>query len=231
MFKIARTVKQIFNEARNIQQVATASINSMFKYSRWSKGYVEDASDEFTFESFTKILPNHPAAKEQFKTSAPIFQSVDILGSIGSYKILDSAEVRKLIYARFTDEIGARQKHDEDTKSHKINEHIETFTTYNIADEFNVLKSQGYDFAAVRQAIQNQNVSKTLSERMKGLVVAGYMSNYAGDDGLRQAIEEVMFRKQDCISELKSMFSINNGLSCDNYDGSELVTLVGIEAM
>ncbi|WP_342224991.1 hypothetical protein [Rickettsia endosymbiont of Urophora cardui] len=202
MFRIARTVKQIFNAARNIQQVASASINSMVKYCTQSKGYIEDASDEFTFESFTKILPNQSAAKEQIKASAPIFQSVAKLGSISYYKILDSAEVRKLIYVRFADEIGARQKNDEDTKSHKINEHIETFTTYNIADEFNVLKSQGYDFAVARQAIQNQNVSKTLSERMKGLVVSGYMSNYGGESGLRAEVEKLMHKKEYVMQEL-----------------------------
>jgi hypothetical protein len=49
MFKIARTVKQIFNVARNIPKAASASINSALKYCSQSKGYIEDASDEFTF--------------------------------------------------------------------------------------------------------------------------------------------------------------------------------------
>ncbi|MGL4226815.1 MAG: hypothetical protein ACRCRR_04345 [Rickettsia sp.] len=44
MFKIARTVKQIFNSARNIG-----------KYSTPSKGYIEDAVEEFTF---LKALPS-----------------------------------------------------------------------------------------------------------------------------------------------------------------------------
>lgn len=42
MFKIERAVRQIFNAARNIQQVASVSINSMVKYCTQSKGYVED---------------------------------------------------------------------------------------------------------------------------------------------------------------------------------------------
>ncbi|MGI4753220.1 MAG: hypothetical protein ACRYE8_05805 [Janthinobacterium lividum] len=108
MFKIARTAKQIFKSARN-----------MGKYCSQSKGYIEDVADEFVFESFTKILPKQSVTKDQFKATAPIFQETNKLGFIGSYKILDSAETRKLIYARFADEIAAKSKNDE-VSNHEI---------------------------------------------------------------------------------------------------------------
>ncbi|MCX4080051.1 hypothetical protein N7280_05590 [Rickettsia rhipicephali] len=54
MFKIARTAKHLFSVARNMQQAASASINSIAKYCSQSKEYIEDARDEFTF---AKVLP------------------------------------------------------------------------------------------------------------------------------------------------------------------------------
>jgi hypothetical protein len=88
MFKIARTAKQIFRVLGNVPKSSLSSINSLFKYGTQSKGYIEDVRDEFTFESFNKILPKQSIIKDQFKATAPIFQETSKLGSIGSYKIL-----------------------------------------------------------------------------------------------------------------------------------------------
>lgn len=227
MFKIARTVKQIFNVARNVHKASSTIMNNIFKYSSGSKGYIEDARDELTFESFTKILPNQSAAKDQFKSFAPIFQSTAKLGSKCSSDILNAADIRKLIYARLASEIELSQKKAEEnrnleTKSHEVKEYVETFTTCNIADEFKEFKSQGYDFKSVanlieqkqgvvvndREAGKSSNISSSsLLERMKELSISGYISRYAGEQGLRQDIEEVIIQKELVINEFMNMFA------------------------
>lgn len=70
----------------------------------------------------------------------------------------------------------------------------------NIADEFKELKSQGYDFAVARKAIENQNV-RSLSDRMKELIKSGYMSSYSGEPDLRQEIELIISKKSEVIKE------------------------------
>lgn len=202
MFKITRAAKQIFNAARNIPKAASASINSMVKYCSQSKGYIEDASEEFTF---LKVLPSQSSKasiQDKLKSFKPNFQNLE---NLKFTPLLDSAEIRKLIYARFADEIAAKPSDTEEnqnleTKHHATREHVETFTTYNIADEFNDLRKQGYDFAAVRKAIENQNV-RSLAERMKELVVSGHISRYGGELGLKEGVEEVMHKKALVIEE------------------------------
>ena len=79
MFKIARTVKQIYNVARNIPKSFLSSINGGLKYCSQSKGYVEDASDEF---SFLKALPSQSdkaAIQDKFKAFNPDFQNLENL--------------------------------------------------------------------------------------------------------------------------------------------------------
>jgi hypothetical protein len=162
MFKIARTVKQIFNVARNIPKAASASINSMLKYSTQSKGYIEDASEEFTFLKALPSQSDKASIQDKFKAFNPNLQNI---AKTKSMQLLDSAEIRKLIYARFADEIAAKpsdtaENHNLETKSHVTREHVETFTTYNIANEFNALKRQGYNFKELRDSIIDHNSSK-----------------------------------------------------------------------
>lgn len=116
MFKIARTVTQIYNAASNIPM---AAFNSIVKCCSQSKVYAEDASQE---------------SKE------------------------------------YVDAVVA---------------------TYSIADEFNAFREHGYDFVGAWKAIENQNINKTLSERMKELVVSGHISRYGGESGLKEAVEEL----------------------------------------
>lgn len=203
MFKIARTVKQIFNVARNVPKSLLSSINGGLKYCSQSKGYVEDASDEF---SFLKALPSQSgktSIQDKFKAIIPNTQNI---AEAKSTPLLDSAEIRKLIYARFADEIAKSkivvESKNLETKSHATREHVETFTTYNIADEFNDLRNQGYDFASAQKAIENQNVNKTLSERMKELVLSGHISSYSGEAGFKEEVEKVMHKKALVIEEL-----------------------------
>ncbi|HJD66783.1 MAG TPA: hypothetical protein LFV91_07185, partial [Rickettsia endosymbiont of Bembidion nr. Transversale] len=87
-------------------------------------------------------------------------------------------------------------------------EHIEDFTTNDITEEFKMFKEQGYDFAATREVLQNRNQDtnqspKSIFERMKELSISGYISRYAGDDNLRQDIEEVMHKKEYVMQELR----------------------------
>lgn len=197
MFKIARIAKQVFNAARNIPKLWLPSTNSIFKYGTQSKGYIEDVRDEFTFESFNKILPRQSVTKDQFKASAAIFQGTSKLGSIGSYKILDSAEIRKLIYARF-------------------------------ADKLKEFKSQGYDFAATREVLQNRNQDtsqspKSIFERMKELSISGYLSNYAGDPQLREDMEKVILQKELVINEFMERVNERVGfISVDNESSTDV---------
>ncbi|MGI4753264.1 MAG: hypothetical protein ACRYE8_06030 [Janthinobacterium lividum] len=199
MFKIARIAKQIFTAARNIHQEASVSINSMMKYCSQSKGYIEDARDEFTFESFKVILPQQSVTKDQFKSTAPIFQGTN---KLGSYKILDSAETRKLIYARFADEIASN-------KPKKI---VDTVTTYDITEEFKMFKEQGYDFAATREALQQRNQdtnqsSQSMRERMKELSISGFFSSYTGQPDFRENLKKVSIQKDLVINEFMATVS------------------------
>ena len=189
MFKIARTVKQIFNVARNIPKSSFSSINNILKYSSGSKGYIEDASDEFTF---TKVLPDSTLIQDKLKAFTSNIQNI---AKVKHAQLLDSAEIRKLIYARFADEIGA-------SKSTK--EHLEACNTYDITKEFKMFKEQGYDFAATREILQNRNQEvnqKNLLERMKELSISGYISSYAGESSLREDIEKVIIQKELVINE------------------------------
>lgn len=158
MFKIARTVKQIFNVARNVPKSLLSSINGGLKYCSQSKGYVEDASDEFTF---AKVLPSQSSKgliQDKFKAFNPEFQNI---AKTKSTQLLDSAETRKLIYVRFADEIAAKPKNVVDTRSHEMKEYVgDVVAKYNIADEFKALKSQGYNFKDLRSAIINHNSSQ-----------------------------------------------------------------------
>ncbi len=219
MFKIARTAKQIFNVARNVPKSLLSSINSGLKYCSQSKGYIEDASEEF---SFLKVLPSqsiNAAIQDKFKVFAPNPLNI---AKVKTTQLLDSAEIRKLIYARFADEIAAKpsdaaENQNLETKSHATREYVKTFTTYNIADEFKELKSQGYNFKDLRSAIINHNSSqksenilknisdngsgKSLSQRMKELVVSGHISSYSGESGLKEEVEKVMHQKALVIEE------------------------------
>lgn len=198
MFKIARTVKQIFNVTRNVPKSLLSSINSGLKYCSQSKGYVEDANDEFTL---LKVLPSQSSKasiQDKLKAFAP--NSLNI-AKAKPVQLLDSAEIRKLIYARFADEIGA-------SKSTK--EHLEACNTYDITKEFTMFKGQGYDFAATREILQNRNQDtnqKNLLERMKDLSISGYISNYAGEPSLRADIEKVIIQKELVINEFMQRFT------------------------
>lgn len=225
MFKITKAASKILKSTSNIKAFTLSSIKAIDKYLNPSKSErFEDVSQEFIFKKKLSAFVDFKATN-----------SCGDFGVIQKNGTIDWAAVRKLIYARFADEI----------RENKIIT-IKAEAVKGISEEFECLRAQGYNFKSVANLIEQKkgvvvndceagkssNISSaSLTERMKKLSIAGYLSNYAGEEGLRQEIEEVMLRKQDCISELKSMFSINNGLSCDNYDGSELVTLVGIEAM
>ena len=204
MFKIGRTVQQIFNTARNVHKAASASVNSIFKYSSGSKGYVEDASDEFTLLKVLPIQSGTASIQDKLKVFAPNPLNI---AKVKHVQLLDSAETRKLIYARFADEISAKPSDAAENQNLKVKspatrEYVKTFTTYSIADEFTAFREQGYDFAAAKKVVQNQNSSKTLSQRMKELVVSGYISNYAGEPSLRADIEKVIIQKELVIKEL-----------------------------
>ncbi|HJD59013.1 MAG TPA: hypothetical protein LFV92_07775 [Rickettsia endosymbiont of Ceroptres masudai] len=228
--KITKVEKQIFKITSNIKNLVSSSTNTITKYLKLSEGqgYIKDVSHEFLFEKNVSELAN-------FKGQNSFSDLQVVMPKEGA---IDWSAIRKLIYARFADEIGT-----------PVVEPIKSEAVIGISEEFKDLRSQGYDFKRVANLIEQKkgvvvneyelegssNISNisdaSLIERMKKLSIAGYMSNYAGDDGLRQSVEEVIIKKAACIDEIKSMFSINNGLSCENYDDSELVTLVGIEAM
>lgn len=186
MFKIVRTAKQIFSAARNLGQKASVSINSGLKYCTQSKGYVEDASGEFTFE---KVVSNQSLTQDKmnsFNTVCP---------NIAKPQSIDWHAIRKLIYARFADEIAAKPKNA-----------VGTVATYDITDEFKMFKEQGYDFAATREVLKNRNQDtnespKSIFERMKGLSISCYISNYAGHPQLREDIEKVILQKELVINE------------------------------
>ena len=218
MFKIASSVKQIYNVARNIPKSFLSSINSGLKYCSQSKEYVEDASEEFTFLKAPRDQLSKASIQDNLKAFNPNLTNI---AKVKTTQLLDSAEIRKLIYARFADEIAKSkivvESKNLETKSHATREHVETFTTYNIVEEFNDLRNQGYDFAVARKAIENQNVNKTLSERMKELVVSGYISRYAGESGLKEEVEKLMHKKALVIKEFMQKVQDRAGfVSVDN---------------
>lgn len=60
-------------------------------------------------------------------------------------------------------------------------------------------------------------MSRSLSDRMKELSKAGYISNYAGEPYLRQDIEVVMNRKSEVIKEFMQKVKDREGfVSGDN---------------
>lgn len=198
MFKIVRTAKQIFSAARNLGQKASVSISSGLKYCTQSKGYVEDASGEFTFE---KIVSNQSLTQDKmnsFNTVCP---------NIAKPQSIDWHAIRKLIYARFADEIVSK------SSKHLVG-------VWNIADEFKELREQGYNFKELRNFIINHNSSeafkgdssnnksnsKSLSDRMKDLSISGYISSYSGEPCLREEIEAVSFKKELVINEFMNTF-------------------------
>lgn len=228
--KITKVAKQIFKITNNIKNIVASSTHTITKYLNPSQdqGYIKDVSNEFLFEKNVSELAN-------FKGQNSFSDLQVVMPKEGA---IDWSAIRKLIYARFADEIVGRRV-----------EPIKAAAIRGISEEFKDLRAQGYDFKRVANLIEQKkgvvvneyelkglsNISNisdaSLTERMKKLSIAGYLSNYAGDDGLRQSVEEVMHKKAACIDEIKSMCVINNGLSYENYDESELVTLVGIDAM
>ncbi len=195
--KIARIAKQIFNASRNIQQAASVSINSMVKYCSQSKGYVEDVADEFTF---LKALPSQstkPLIQDTFKAFNPDLRNI---AKVKSTQLLDPAETRKLIYARFADEISDKSKNVVDIMSQDRKEHAKACNTYDITEEFKMFKEQGYDFEATKKAIENKS-SKSICERMKELSISGFFSSYAGQPDFRENLKKVSIQKDLVINE------------------------------
>lgn len=240
----------MFKIARNMQQVASTSINSIFKYNSQSKGYVEDASKEFSFLKAPRDQLSNASIQDRIKAFNPELQNI---AKTKSTQLLDSAEIRKLIYARFADEIAAKPSDTEEnqnleTKSHATREYLETSTTYSITDEFKELKSQGYNFKDLRSAIINHNSSqqsenidesnisdngsvKSLSQRMKELVVSGHISRYGGESGLKEEVEKLMHKKALVIEEFMKkvqdragFVSVDNAVLLVDSENDEAVT-------
>lgn len=195
--KITKVAKQIFKMNNNIKNIVASSTNTITKYLKLSEnqGYIEDVSHEFLFE---KKLSEFANLKVQNSLS-------DLHVVIHKEGAIDWAAVRKLIYARFADEIG--QQVVEPTKAAAIR---------GISEEFKDFRAQGYDFKKVSNLIEQKKAavsnecelaaisnvsSSSLLDRMKKLSIAGYLSNYAGDDGLRQGIEEVINTKAYLMQE------------------------------
>ncbi|MFP3011956.1 MAG: hypothetical protein ACEY3D_03020 [Rickettsia sp.] len=198
MFKITRAARQILNSTKYIKDLVASSTNTITKYLKLSEnqGYIEDVSHEFLFE---KKLSEFANLKVQNSLN-------DLHVVIHKEGAIDWAAVRKLIYARFADEI----------RENKIIIPIKAEAVKGISEEFECLRAQGYDFKSVvnlieqkKAAVSNKyelevgsNVSSSsLIDRMKKLSIAGYLSNYAGDDGLRQSIEEVIHNKAYLMQE------------------------------
>lgn len=212
MFNITKAASQILNSTKHIKDLVVSSANTITKYLKLSEGegYIKDVSHEFTFKKQLSELAN-------FKVQ----NSFSDFGGIQKEGTIDWVFARQLIYARFADEIAAKLSGDEEdkkleTKIYATREHVETFTTCNIAEEFKDLRSQGYDFKSVANLIEQRKAavsneyelevgsnvsSSSLIDRMKKLSIAGYLSNYAGDDGLRQSIEEVIHNKAYLMQE------------------------------
>ncbi len=194
MFKIIRAVRQILNSINSIKDLTESSMAAEPKYLRASEeeGYIEDARDEFVF---IRVLPDYVEAKAKYS----------ICGLREEVHPIDWLGIKKGADARFAEKI--------------IRKAIKDFLVIkNTVEEFKEFKSQGYNFKEVRDSIANHNsfqceniegksssnnssISKSLSERMKGLSISGYISRYAGDDGLRQDIEDVMHKKAYVMQE------------------------------
>lgn len=181
MFKIARIAKEIIRSARNMNKCCSQS-----------KGYIEEAGNEFTFLKASI----KPVIQDNLKVFTPNFTNI---ARVKTMQLLYSADIRKLIYSRFVDEIVAKTK--------KI---TDTVATNDITEEFKMFKEQGYDFAATRAVLQNRDQEtnqnqeankKNLVERMKELSISGYLSNYAGHPQLREDIEKVIIQKDLVINE------------------------------
>lgn len=195
MFKIERAVSKILKSTSNIKALAVSSIKAIDKYLNPSKSErFEDASHEFIFKKKLSEFVDFKATN-----------SFSDFGMIQKEGTIDWAAVRKLIYARFADEIGKQ-----------VVAHTKAEGVKGISEEFQGLRAQGYDFKSVANLIEqkkggvvndceagkNSNISSaSLIERMKKLSIAGYLSNYAGDDGLRQDIEDVMHKKAYVMQE------------------------------
>jgi len=193
MFKITRAAKQIFKITSKIKNLGTSIAT---KYSGPTKGY-ENVSHEFIFKNDLSEFTN-------FKVQNSFSDSQVVTHKEGA---IDWVFARQLIYARFADEI----------RENKIIIPIKAEAVKGISEEFECLRAQGYDFKKVtnlieqkKAAVSNEcelkgrsNISNSsLLDRMKKLSIAGYLSNYAGDDGLRQSIEEVIHNKAYLMQEL-----------------------------
>lgn len=180
MFKIERAVSKILKSTGNIKALAVSSIKAIDKYLNPSKSErFEDASHEFIF-----------------KKKLSEFVDFKATNSFSDF----------VIYARFADEIGKQ-----------VVAHTKAEGVKGISEEFQGLRDQGYDFKSVANLIEQKkgvvvndceagkssNISSaSLIERMKKLSIAGYLSNYAGDDGLRQDSEDVIHKKAYVMQEL-----------------------------
>ncbi|MFP3011738.1 MAG: hypothetical protein ACEY3D_01745 [Rickettsia sp.] len=195
MFKIERAASTILKSTSNIKALAVSSIKAIAKYLNPSKSErFEDASHEFIFKKNLSELVDFKATN-----------SCGDFGGIQKEGTIDWAAVRKLIYARFADEIGKQ-----------VVAHTKAEAVKGLSEEFKDLRSQGYDFKKVSNLIEQQkgvvvndckagkssNISSSsLLERMKELSISGYISRYAGEQGLRQDIEEVMHKKAYVMQE------------------------------
>lgn len=223
MFKITRVARQILNSTKYIKDLVASSTNTITKYLKLSEnqGYIEDASHEFLFE---KKLSEFANLKVQNSLS-----DLDIV--MHKEGAIDWAAVRKLIYARFADEI----------RENKIIIPIKAEAVKGIREEFEYLRAGGYDFKSVvnlieqkKAAVSNKyelevgsNVSSSsLIDRMKQLSIAGYLSNYAGDDGLRQSIEEVIHNKAYLMQEFMLRVSSAKAYAF-NLDQLESIDILG----
>lgn len=223
MFKITRAARQILNSTKYIKDLVASSTNTITKYLKLSEnqGYIEDVSHEFLFE---KKLSEFANLKVQNSLS-----DLDVV--MHKEGAIDWAAVRKLIYARFADEI----------RENKIIIPIKAEAVKGIREEFECLRAGGYDFKSVvnlieqkKAAVSNKyelevgsNVSSSsLIDRMKQLSIAGYLSNYAGDDGLRQSIEEVIHNKAYLMQEF--MLRVSSAKAYEvNLDQLESIDILG----
>lgn len=221
MFKIERAVSKILKSTSNIKALAVSSIKAIDKYLNPSKSErFEDASHEFIFKKKLSEFVDFKATN-----------SCGDFGGVQKEGTIDWAAVRKLIYARFADEIGKQV----------VVAHTKAEGVKGISEEFQGLRAQGYDFKSVANLIEQKkggvvndceagkssNISSaSLIERMKKLSIAGYLSNYAGDDGLMQDIEEVMHKKAYVMQEF--MMRVSELPACEvQFDQLKQVDILG----
>lgn len=217
MFKITRAARQILNSTKYIKDLVASSTNTITKYLKLSEnqGYIEDVSHEFLFE---KKLSEFANLKVQNSLS-----DLDVV--IHKEGAIDWAAVRKLIYARFADEIGMPVVAP--TKVAEVRK---------ISEEFKDLRSQGYDFKKVANLIEQKkgvvvnecelegrsNISNSsLLDSMKKLSIAGYLSNYADHPRLREDIEKVITKKALVIEEF--MATVTSRIEDPEEYSSELL--------